>query len=68
MFPGFAATDIDEQLRFYSEAIRLKPDFVIAYYNRSLARGASKVIWRGRSKIPTRRSGSDTSRPVRMQI
>ena len=35
---GFAAVDIDEQLRFYSEAIRLKPDFADAFYNRSLAR------------------------------
>jgi hypothetical protein len=34
---GFAAVDIDEQLRFYSEAIRLKPDFASAFNNRGVA-------------------------------
>jgi tetratricopeptide (TPR) repeat protein len=37
---GFAAVDIDEQLRFYSEAIRLKPDYENAFYFRSRARQA----------------------------
>jgi tetratricopeptide (TPR) repeat protein len=37
---GFAAVDIDEQLRFYNEAIRLKPDYASAFYNRSIARRA----------------------------
>src|ERR1017187_3230064 len=31
---GFAAADVDEKLRFYSEAIRLKPDYVVALNNR----------------------------------
>jgi tetratricopeptide (TPR) repeat protein len=35
---GFNATDLDEKLRCYSEAIRLKPDYATAYYNRGLAR------------------------------
>jgi tetratricopeptide (TPR) repeat protein len=35
---GFAAVDIDEQLRFYSEAIRLKPDYASAFNNRAVAR------------------------------
>jgi tetratricopeptide (TPR) repeat protein len=35
---GFAATDVDEQLRFFSEAIRLKPDYAKAFYNRGIAR------------------------------
>ncbi|MGA2410979.1 MAG: tetratricopeptide repeat protein [Candidatus Binataceae bacterium] len=35
---GFAAVDINEKLRFYTEAIRLKPDFVEAFYNRGNAR------------------------------
>jgi len=35
---GFAAAGVDEQLRFYSEAIRLKPDFAFAYCNRGIAR------------------------------
>jgi hypothetical protein len=37
---GFAAGDIDEQLRFYNEAIRLKPDYASAFYNRGIARKA----------------------------
>jgi tetratricopeptide (TPR) repeat protein len=35
---GFAAAGVDEQLRFYSEAIRLKPDYANAFNNRGLAR------------------------------
>ncbi|MGA9564295.1 MAG: tetratricopeptide repeat protein [Candidatus Korobacteraceae bacterium] len=35
---GFNATDPDEQLRFYSEAIRLQPDFAYAFNNRGAAR------------------------------
>ena len=35
---GFAAADIDEKLRFYSEAIRLKPDYASAFNNRAHAR------------------------------
>ena len=34
---GLAATDIDEKLRFYSEAIRLKPGLAEAFYNRAIA-------------------------------
>jgi hypothetical protein len=37
---GFAAATVDESLRFYSEAIRLKPDFALAFYGRSIARRA----------------------------
>ena len=35
---GFVAVDIDEQLRFYNEAIRLKPDYADAFNNRAKAR------------------------------
>lgn len=35
---GFDAADLDEKLRFYTEAIRLKPDDAIAFNNRGLAR------------------------------
>jgi lipoprotein NlpI len=38
---GFSATDVDEKIRFYSEAIRLKPDYAGAFYNRGVARGAT---------------------------
>jgi tetratricopeptide (TPR) repeat protein len=34
---GFNAVDLDEQLRFYSNAIRLKPDYSDAFNNRGLA-------------------------------
>jgi tetratricopeptide (TPR) repeat protein len=37
---GFAATEVDEELRFYSEAIRLKPDYADAFINRGIARSA----------------------------
>jgi tetratricopeptide (TPR) repeat protein len=37
---GFNATDTGEKLRYYSEAIRLKPDFAAAYNNRGIARKA----------------------------
>lgn len=36
---GFGATDTEEKLRCYGEAIRLKPDFAEAYNNRGIARG-----------------------------
>lgn len=35
---GFNATDLDEQLRFYSEAVRLAPDYAKAFINRGLVR------------------------------
>jgi tetratricopeptide (TPR) repeat protein len=34
---GFDAADPDEKLRFYSEAIRLKPDYAVAFNNRGNA-------------------------------
>jgi tetratricopeptide (TPR) repeat protein len=37
---GFNAVDHDEEVRYYAEAIRLKPDFADAYYNRGIARVA----------------------------
>jgi hypothetical protein len=35
---GFAAKDPAEKFRFYTEAIRLKPDYAAAFYNRGNAR------------------------------
>ncbi len=35
---GLAAADLDEQLRLYTEAIQLKPDYAKAYVNRGIAR------------------------------
>src|SRR6516164_1795981 len=35
---GFTAVDIDEKLRFYTEALRLKPDYADAFNNRAVAR------------------------------
>lgn len=35
---GFDAADPDEQIRFYTQAIRLKPDYAEAFINRGLAR------------------------------
>jgi len=37
---GFNAVDLNEQLRFYSNAIRLKPDYASAFSNRGVARVA----------------------------
>lgn len=34
---GFDATDLDEKVRLYSQAIRLKPDFADAFHNRGAA-------------------------------
>jgi pyruvate dehydrogenase E1 component len=36
---GFTAIDIYEKLRYYGEAIRLKPGFADAFYNRGITRG-----------------------------
>jgi hypothetical protein len=35
---GYKAIDFDEKNRFYTEAIRLKPDYADAYINRGIAR------------------------------
>src|SRR5215831_9840056 len=35
---GFETADPDERLRFYNQAIHLKPDHALAFYNRGLAR------------------------------
>jgi Tfp pilus assembly protein PilF len=35
---GFSAVDLDEKIRFYSEAIQLKPDYTSAWNNRGNAR------------------------------
>ena len=37
---GVNASDLDEQIRFYSEAIRLEPDIANAFYNRGRAHHA----------------------------
>ena len=35
---GFEAADVEAKIRFYTEAIRLKPDFAEAFNNRGSAR------------------------------
>jgi tetratricopeptide (TPR) repeat protein len=35
---GFAATDPDKELRYFTEAIRLHPDYALAFYNRGVVR------------------------------
>ena len=37
---GYAAVDLDEKLRFYTQAIQLKPDYAFAFNNRGVARSA----------------------------
>src|SRR5260370_38497074 len=37
---ALAAVDIDEELRFYTQAIRLKPDYADAFNNRGHVRSA----------------------------
>ena len=37
---GLAAFEVDERLRFYTEAIRIKPDYAAALYSRANARRA----------------------------
>jgi tetratricopeptide (TPR) repeat protein len=39
---GFNAADLDEKIRFYDNAIRLKPDYAEAFNNRGNARGDKK--------------------------
>jgi tetratricopeptide (TPR) repeat protein len=41
---GFAAVDIDERLRFYNEAIRLKPEAAATFNNRGIVRRAKGDI------------------------
>jgi tetratricopeptide (TPR) repeat protein len=40
---GFSSTDLDEKYRYYSNAIRLNPDYELAYFNRGIARRAMTV-------------------------
>ena len=39
---GFNAADPDEKLHYYSEAIRLKPDYAEAFNNRGYARAQGR--------------------------
>ncbi len=41
---GFNAVDVDEQIRFYSNAIRLKPDLAEAFNNRGNARADKRDL------------------------
>src|SRR6266487_10178 len=41
---GYKSPDPDEKIHCYTEAIRLKPDFADAYYNRGLARYDKKDL------------------------
>ncbi|MBV8771279.1 MAG: tetratricopeptide repeat protein [Deltaproteobacteria bacterium] len=41
---GFVAADPDERLRLYTEALRLKPDYAEAFYNRGNARRAKSDL------------------------
>jgi tetratricopeptide (TPR) repeat protein len=36
---AFDTKDLDEKIRFYSQAIQLKPDYALAFYNRGVTRG-----------------------------
>jgi tetratricopeptide (TPR) repeat protein len=39
---GFKAADLDEKVRCYTEAIGLKPDYALAFFNRAIARKAKR--------------------------
>ena len=45
---GFEATDPDTKISYYTEAIRLKPDYAAAYINRGLARQERRATSMGR--------------------
>jgi TIR domain len=60
---GLAAADAGEQIRFYSEAIRLKPDYGFAFYNRGRTR-YGKATWKAPCKTTTTRSGSCRTMPI----
>ncbi len=48
---GLNATDFDEQLRFYSEAIRLKPDYAAAFNNQGNARSRQRRLDGGAGRL-----------------
>jgi hypothetical protein len=54
---GYAATNHEEKIRFYTEAIRLKPDYPAAFNNRGAAR-YDKGDFDGAIKDYNRQSGS----------
>jgi tetratricopeptide (TPR) repeat protein len=60
---GFQATNPAEKMRFYSQAIRLKPDLAVAFYNRGNARAAQGTR-RGRGTTTRRRFVLSRLKPV----
>ena len=54
---GFNATDLDEKIRCYTEAIRLKPDYAAAYNNRGI-RAQLRATAMAPCRITPRRSAS----------
>jgi len=55
--------DLDQAIAEYDQAIRLKPDFALAYYNRASAT-APRVIMIGPSPISITPSKASLTRPV----
>ena len=59
---GLNSTEHEEQIRFYAETIRLKPDYANAYNNRA-RRGWTRATLMVRCKISTRPSASSQTTP-----
>jgi hypothetical protein len=62
---GFAATDVDEKLRFYTEAIRLKTDYALAFNNRGVAR-SDKGDVEGGARLCRSKGACSSARPPKL--